>query len=985
MNGSRNDNRVLYEFDGFRADPVRRRLSRGGEVVSLTPKAFSILLALLEKRGQVVPKEDLIQQIWPDTFVTEANLTQNISSLRKALGERANDPRYVVTVPGQGYTFVADVYEIPRDGTGEMPAFLVPPPADLATGRTPPAAFPVPFPVAAEEPAVSTPPAEPEMELEPEPAPALPGPAPAPPPPAEPAAPLPAAPAPSLIEDTGSFRPSAPPVSLPLRRRTQPTVFLALLAVALVAVLFLFYRLRGPVAVQAEAAPRTARASVAVLGFTNLSGNPEAAWLADALSEMLTTELSTGGKVHLSKGDNVVRARAALALPETAIIRTGELERLHNLLGADLIVQGSYLSVNRRIRLDLQVIRVPGGENVATLVEMGTESELLDLVSRTGAGLRRALRLAPPSPAQEKEAEALRPANPDAAHFYVLGLAKLRAFDPRAARELLERAAAADPRSAVIHSALAQAWSDLGYDARAADLAQKAVELAGPLAKQEQLAIQARSYEAKREWDKASELYRSLWTFFPDYLEYGLLLANALAEDGRIPEALAQLDELRRLPAPKRDDPRIDLAEAKVARRAWDPERTLRAAKAAELKGWKLGENQIVAQALAQEGQACHIMGRLDDAIQFFRQAKALFEKSKNQAQAATMITWTGIAFDDQGKLGEAEKQFEEALRIAESIGSRHLVAVQQANLGLLRQELGDLGPARTLLEKAEALYRETGDPWLGTRTSYFIGQVLLEQGDVEGARKRYETVLATSRESGSRIEQAVALGGLGQILARQGQLDDARRSHAQALEVAKKLNDPYRTAGLQASMAEVTASLGDLDGAERLFEQALESRRRIGGLIGSAEILGQLARLSYRRGDLTKARARAAEQLQIAQGAGAQLLAAQALANLGRIELAEGDLGAARNHFATAVHTAGSLGGGLFEAGFRLELAEVELRSGRAAESIRLARQAAEWFRRRQIPGEQALALALLAEALATQGTLAAARVPRTAGCRSR
>src|SRR5439155_16945837 len=113
----------------------------------------------------------------------------------------------------------------------------------------------------------------------------LPVPAPAPPPPAEPA-PLPAAPAPSLIEDTGSFRPSAPPVALPLRRRTQPAVFLALLAVALVAVPFLPYlqRLRGPVAVQAEAEPRTARASVAVLGFTNLSGNPEAAWLADALS-----------------------------------------------------------------------------------------------------------------------------------------------------------------------------------------------------------------------------------------------------------------------------------------------------------------------------------------------------------------------------------------------------------------------------------------------------------------------------------------------------------------------------------------------------------------------------------------------------------------------------------------------------------------------------------------------------------------------------
>src|SRR5947209_16886959 len=80
--------RSLYEFGGFRVDPVRRRLLRGGEQVPLTPKAFSILLLLLERRGGVVEKEDLIQKVWPDTYVTEANLTQNVSSLRKALGER---------------------------------------------------------------------------------------------------------------------------------------------------------------------------------------------------------------------------------------------------------------------------------------------------------------------------------------------------------------------------------------------------------------------------------------------------------------------------------------------------------------------------------------------------------------------------------------------------------------------------------------------------------------------------------------------------------------------------------------------------------------------------------------------------------------------------------------------------------------------------------------------------------------------------------
>lgn len=995
MNGSRNDSRHLYEFDGFRADPVRRRLSRGGEAVSLTPKAFSILLALLEKRGQVVPKEDLIQQIWPDTFVTEANLTQNISSLRKALGERANDPRYVVTVPGQGYSFVGDVLEVPRDGTGEMPAYVLPillepglsapvaPEGSLGSEALVPPAVWAPV---APAPAVTDPPA---LSLDDSAAFQLSSSllAPASPPEVEVAAP-------SLLDDTATLNlmpvaaPAVPAVVPAGRRWGRSTVlgvaFLAALTIAGSCLVLNRYRsgLAGSASQAANSPLRPDRTSVAVLGLTNLSGNPQAAWLSAALTEMLTTELQTGGRVRLISGENVTRARAALSLPEAAHLRSEELTRLHSVLGADLIVFGSYLSLggsgHGRVRLDLQVMKVPSGEVVASRPEIGTESDLFDLVSRTGADLRHDLGLAPPSPAQEKEAQALRPASPEATRLYTEGLAHLRAFDPQGARNLLSRAVDADPRSAVIRSALAQSWADLGYDLRAASEAEKAVQLAGSLSKQEQLAIQARFRESKRDWKGASELYRSLWTFFPDDLEYGLRLANALAADGRGPEALKAVADLRQLPSPKRDDPRIDLTEAKVSRRDWDPDRSLRAAKDAELKGWKLGEDQVVAQALALEGDSAQLMGRLDDAIALFRQANALFAKSGNQDQVAEMITATGITLDDQGKLAEARKQFEAALAIAERLGNDNLVATQLANLGLLHAEVGELAEAQSLLIRADALYLKTEDRRLEVRTTYFIGQVLWQSGDLEGARQRYERVLAASRDSHSRIDEAVALEGLGQILSRQGQLSDARRTHEQALAIAEKLKDPYRTAGMVASMAEVTAGLGDLDGAQRLFEQALESRRRIGGRLGAAQILGSLADLAYRRGDLARSREMSLEQLRMARETGAQLLAAEALQNLGRTELAQDDRGDARQHLEKALQTAVSLGGQLSAVGIRLDLARLELAGGgRVTESVRLAHEAADWYGRQGMVSGQARALALLAEGLARQGKLSEAREP--------
>ena len=102
----------FYEFGRFRAKSDERVLLREGELVPLTPKAFDILLTLLENDGRIVHKEDLMKKVWPNTFVEEGNLTQNVSLLRKALGESANGPQFIETVPRRGYRFVAPVRKI---------------------------------------------------------------------------------------------------------------------------------------------------------------------------------------------------------------------------------------------------------------------------------------------------------------------------------------------------------------------------------------------------------------------------------------------------------------------------------------------------------------------------------------------------------------------------------------------------------------------------------------------------------------------------------------------------------------------------------------------------------------------------------------------------------------------------------------------------------------------------------------------------------
>src|ERR1043166_8004836 len=105
------DLKHVYEFGLFRLDPHKRLLLRENEPVSLTPKVIETLIVLVENRNRVVSKDELMKALWPDSFVEESNLSQNIFVLRKALGD-SQERRFILTVSGKGYQFVASVEEI---------------------------------------------------------------------------------------------------------------------------------------------------------------------------------------------------------------------------------------------------------------------------------------------------------------------------------------------------------------------------------------------------------------------------------------------------------------------------------------------------------------------------------------------------------------------------------------------------------------------------------------------------------------------------------------------------------------------------------------------------------------------------------------------------------------------------------------------------------------------------------------------------------
>jgi Tol biopolymer transport system component/DNA-binding winged helix-turn-helix (wHTH) protein len=114
-----NSEAQIYRFSEFQLDAVKRVLLRGNSLVQLPSRAFDVLLALVEHNQRVIDKDELMRMVWGERVVEENNLMRHISTLRKALDEGPNDHRYIVTVPGRGYSFVAEVERAPANG-GEL-------------------------------------------------------------------------------------------------------------------------------------------------------------------------------------------------------------------------------------------------------------------------------------------------------------------------------------------------------------------------------------------------------------------------------------------------------------------------------------------------------------------------------------------------------------------------------------------------------------------------------------------------------------------------------------------------------------------------------------------------------------------------------------------------------------------------------------------------------------------------------------------------
>jgi serine/threonine protein kinase/tetratricopeptide (TPR) repeat protein len=719
---------------------------------------------------------------------------------------------------------------------------------------------------------------------------------------------------------------------------TSLALILVIAAGALVISRIRHHEAANTAAITRSIAPRP---SVAVLPFRNLSGRSDTEWVSTALPEMLTAELAAGGKLRTFPGQNIARASADLKLTGMQTLARDTLKQLRKYLGSDYVVLGSYLdqgiSSGAQVRIDLWLQDARTGEIAATVSEKGSDSDLDDLATRAGADLRQKLGVGEITPGEAALVRATLPSNREAARLYSEGLAKLRVADAPAARDLLEHAVAADPNFALGHSALADAWAAMGYDQKAREESKKARDLSSGLSHEESLWIEGKDWELNRQWDKAVEIYRTLFEFFPDNIEYGLHLATAQKQARTVDDALATLAALRQLPAPDRDDPRIALQQADVFDIKGAYKEQQAAAETAASRARELGATLLLARALNQEGASFEKQGKLDDALHSAQEAARISDSAGERAEVAKALRIIGIVRFDQGNFGDAADAYNRALAIQRESGDMRGAATTLNNLANALGEQGDLSGSIKMLNETLLMFRQVGDKHSAAAVLGSIAARTLQQGDLKQGKKMLEEGLAASQEIGDQERTSTALYNLGEVLRWEGDLKGSRKMYEQAEALSKQIGD-------QSGVAYALYSLGDISTAEGLFVAALDCynqsitlRTQIGEKGNVAESQMALALLQFEEGDAVGAESslRDAREEFRKEGIGDDEILANAL--LARILLAQGKLADAQKEF-SGVHDLLAKSQDL-SVHLRASVADAQLAAadGRSQEAIRI------------------------------------------------
>ncbi|MEO8926218.1 MAG: tetratricopeptide repeat protein, partial [Caulobacteraceae bacterium] len=622
-------------------------------------------------------------------------------------------------------------------------------------------------------------------------------------------------------------------------------------------------------------APRPG-AAVAMVGLNNLARDPGDAWIGPAVTELLGTDLALDGRARTVPDEMARAAAGGLAGAGAGGYGPSSLALIRRRSGADYVISGSYLVFadtggERALRLDFAVQDARGGATLATLTRSGPVSGLPALTGSAAADLRRALGLEPASGAETTLAAA-GPPSAEVMRHMGFGLKALHEQDPARARDEFIEATVEAPAYAPAYADLAEAWSALGYQAKALAAAEQAAAHSSGLPRTLRLQIDVQRAKARFDWPAAIAGLRTLIGLRPRDPEYRLRLVDTYLAAGKLDEAGAALGALRGLGGAIVRDPRLELAAAKIAAARDDlPARAAHAATALD-EARATASVGLAAEAETELGIAkTGVDSKAAGA--FLQEALVDYRRAANPRGEAWARQNLGNLLADTDPPA-ARAAYQRALAQYQSIGDEDGAAKILSDLAIMLWSSGDRDGAAAADRQVLQIRRKTGDPVGQAWALSALGVIESDEAASDEAITELRQAIALDQAAGARSHLAFTLYSLADDLRLRGELAEARRTCASADTVSAALPDPALRAEVEFECAQIDLDLGNLGGAEAGLKRARVFAANGAGAmnLGNIDLLqGQIA-VGQKEWPAAAARFAAAES----QYAGAEMTAGQ-------------------------------------------------------------------------------------------------------------
>src|ERR1700733_11615220 len=639
------------------------------------------------------------------------------------------------------------------------------------------------------------------------------------------------------------------------------------------------------------ARPAQIRPAVAVLGFKNLSGRPDEAWLSTALAEMLTTEVGAGEKLRTIPGENIARMKMNLSLSDTESYGAETLRKIRASIGSDYVLLGSYLALgNGQVRLDLRLENTSTGELLSSMSAQGTEMQIANLVAQVGVEIRKKLGAGQITPEDSEPVQVSLPSDPEAARAYAEALTRMRNFDTKGAQPLLAQVIKSQPHFALAHLVMARAWKNLGYLGRSKAETKLAFDNSSTLPRAERLSVEGAYDESIGERAKAIEIYKSIWNFYPDEIGPGMVLVDAQVADSQLKNAQAGIDALRKLPTSGMDEIQIDIAEARIAQDEGDFKREIEITHRTLDRARALDARSLEADMLYMESRPLEMLGDLKGGQKACEQARAVYAALADQAGVARSLTCAANMLADQGDNSSARRMYDQAEAIAEKIGNKNEQAVNLHDIGVIVHDQGEYLAAKKIIEQSLALDREIDNKVGIEQNLTSLGNIASDLGDMSGSEKLFREALAMSQESGNRAEEALISNNLAAILYGYGNDTGAQAMFESAQAIYQKTGQKDGIALTDSNLGAIREELGDIEGAKTHVQEAITLSAETGDKQSSGSATLGMGQVLREQGDLAGAHKFYDESLAIRTALGDKGSVAETNAFIADLDNAEGN-----------------------------------------------------------------------------------------------